>query len=133
MAETDSDGWTALHCAVSSGHAEICWVLLAAGAETDVRTLSYGLSAETETLVQSSHISGGKSLARGNTPLDYAAERGHAEVCRMLLAAGAEVNGRDGGGLSAVKMMETVLRGDNYKLHIFETFSASDEPWMCAF
>ena len=38
VARKDGDGWTALHEAAIRGHAEICRVLLAAGAEVDART-----------------------------------------------------------------------------------------------
>jgi hypothetical protein len=38
VAAKDGNGWTALHEAASEGHAEICRVLLAAGAEVDART-----------------------------------------------------------------------------------------------
>jgi hypothetical protein len=44
VAAKDGNGWTALHEAASEGHAEICRVLLAAGAEVDARNVS-GLSA----------------------------------------------------------------------------------------
>ena len=45
-AATDGDGWTALHVAAAGdGHAEICPVLLAAGAEVDARD-DRGLSAQ---------------------------------------------------------------------------------------
>ena len=37
----------------------------------------------------------------GSTALHYAARGGHAEVCRVLLAAGAAVNARNENGLPA--------------------------------
>ena len=44
VAAKSGDRWIALHGAASSGHVEICRVLLAAGAEVDART-DEGLSA----------------------------------------------------------------------------------------
>jgi hypothetical protein len=44
-----------------------------------------------------------QSLARGGTPLHEAADKGHGEICRVLLAAGAQVDARDDSGLSALK------------------------------
>jgi len=44
VAAKGGNGWTALHGAVYHGHAEICRVLLAAGAEMDARD-NRGLSA----------------------------------------------------------------------------------------
>jgi ankyrin repeat protein len=44
VAATNRGGATALHCAADEGHAEICRVLLAAGAEVDARA-EEGLSA----------------------------------------------------------------------------------------
>ena len=36
-------------------------------------------------------------------PLHEAADKGHGEICRVLLAAGAQVDARDDSGLSALK------------------------------
>ena len=44
-----------------------------------------------------------QSLARGGTPLHEAADKGHGEICRVLLAAGAQVDARDDSGPSALK------------------------------
>ena len=41
--------------------------------------------------------------AGGRTALHWVASNGHAEICRVLLAAGAEVDAREIEGLSALK------------------------------
>ena len=41
---------------------------------------------------------GGKSLARGSTPLHFAVENSEAEVVKRLLAAKASVTGKDKDG-----------------------------------
>ena len=55
-------GESPLYLAAREGHAEVCRVLLAAGAEADVQTHGPG----------------------GTTPADAARREGHAEVCRVL-------------------------------------------------
>lgn len=65
------EGWTALHCAVASGHAHVTHVLLDAGARVDARQ------------------------ERGLTPLHFACERGDAYIARVLVQAGAAVNATD--------------------------------------
>ena len=73
-----ADGFGALHFASFFGKVEAARILLEAGARVD----GY---AENEIRVQ---------------PLHSAAANRHLEVCRLLLAAGADVNARQGGGLT---------------------------------
>ena len=49
-------------------------------------------------LHQKDIISGGKSLARGRTPLHWAAVNGQAEVVKLLLEAEASVTVKDNSG-----------------------------------
>ena len=76
----DDDGFTALHRAAGSGHADATAALLAAGAAADAR-----------------------SRARF-TPLMLAAERGHAACARALVAAGADVVAANDIGFTPVKL-----------------------------
>lgn len=72
-------GWTPLHCAVSSGHEAAASFLLAAAAgaaQVDATTTS------------------------GRTPLHYAASKGKPALVKMLLSAGAAVGVRDETGSS---------------------------------
>ena len=50
-----------------------------------------------------------------STPLHMAADKGRAEICQVLLAAGAQVNAYDYRGLSAM-MMQTVLCGTRFEV-----------------
>jgi ankyrin repeat protein len=70
------DGFTALHLAAFFGKPEIARALLDAGAPVDAYTTN--------------------DLA--NQPLHAAAAGRHLEVCRLLLAAGADVNATQHGG-----------------------------------
>jgi ankyrin repeat protein len=72
------DGFTALHFAAFFGKAEAARTLLAAGAAVD--TVSRNPLAV--------------------HPLNSAAAGRHHEVCRVLIAAGADVNAKEGGGFT---------------------------------
>ncbi|ETV91674.1 hypothetical protein H310_13751 [Aphanomyces invadans] len=61
-------GSTALMCASASGHGEVCKVLLAAGADVNIKT------------------------RYGSTALSKAAEAGHASIVDQLLAHGADAS-----------------------------------------
>ena len=57
-----------------------------------------------------------KSFFGGGTPLHFAALGGRLEICRVLLAAGAEVDARSNDGLSATKWRRCcMLVGDVWR------------------
>jgi len=70
----DSDGSTALHCAVWKGHQEVVAYLLSIGADVNA------------------HNSNGHW---GTTPLHAAAHANQAVIAQMLIDHGADVNARD--------------------------------------
>jgi len=58
---------------------------------------------------------------RTGAALHGAAEHGRAEICRVPLAAGAEVDARDNDGLSALKRWIYTVLGADFKVpKIFE-------------
>lgn len=75
-------GWSPLHLAGHYGQAGIVRLLLSAGADTE--------------MVSRNVI--------GNRPLGSAVAGGSAEVVRLLAEGGAELDARDGGGLTALHL-----------------------------
>jgi uncharacterized protein len=83
-----SDGFTALHYAGFFGKAEVAHILIESGSRVDVYTHN----------------------AFANQPLHAAAAGRHLEVCRILLAAGADVNATQHGGFTPLH--EAAQHGD---------------------
>jgi ankyrin repeat protein len=96
------DGFTALHLAAFFGKPEIARALLDAGAPVDTYTTN--------------------DLA--NQPLHAAAAGRHLEVCRLLLAAGADVNATQHGGYTPLH--EAAQHGDIEMVELF--LSAGADP-----
>ena len=96
------DGYTALHLAAFFGKPEIARALLDAGAPVDTYTTN--------------------DLA--NQPLHAAAAGRHLEVCRLLLAAGADVNATQHGGYTPLH--EAAQHGDIEMVELF--LSAGADP-----
>ena len=96
------DGFTALHFAAFFGKAEAARVLLESGASVDVYTRN----------------------AFANQPLHAAAAGRHIEVCRVLIAAGADVNATQHGGYSPLH--EAAQHGDVEMTELF--LSAGADP-----
>lgn len=84
------DDWTALHIAASEGFENICEALIEKGQNTDV-------DART-------------SMKR--TPLHLACLRGHIQVVKVLINAGAEINAVDNEGNNSLHMAS----GNGFKL-----------------
>ena len=89
------DGFTALHFAAFFGKAEAAKVLLEHGASVDVYTRN----------------------PFANQPLHAAAAGRHIEVCRVLLAAGADVNATQHGGFTPLH--EAAQHGDAEMTELF--------------
>ena len=102
VAAFSSDGFTALHYAGFFGKAEATHVLLEAGAPVDAYTRN----------------------AFANQPLHAAAAGRHHEVCRILLAAGADVNATQHGGYTPLH--EAAQHGDVELAELF--LSAGADP-----
>jgi len=107
VAATNRGGATALHCAADEGHAEICRVLLAAGADVDARAeegstplhyAAYKGHVETVKLLLEAKASVTVKDNQGSTPLHYAAYKGHVETVKLLLEAKASVTVKDNQG-----------------------------------
>ena len=105
----DSHGWSGLHWAASTGHADIAGRLLDAGTNLE-------------------------AVDRGNwTPLFWAVVKGHAPVVSLLLERGANLFHADGGHftplhwsvLSGAKDMTTLLLERDKKIH--RSYARSDK------
>jgi ankyrin repeat protein len=96
------DGFTALHLAAFFGRAEAVHILLDAGASVAAYTRN----------------------AFANQPLHAAAAGRHVEVCRLLLAAGADVNATQHGGYTPLH--EAAQHGDDEMVELF--LSAGADP-----
>jgi len=98
------DGFTALHFAAFFGKPEAAKVLLEHGASVDVYTRN----------------------PFANQPLHAAAAGRHIEVCRVLLAAGADVNATQHGGFTPLH--EAAQHGDAEMTELF--LSAGADPTL---
>ena len=96
------DGFTALHLAAFFGKPEVAKTLLDAGASVDTYTTN----------------------DFANQPLHAAAAGRHLEVCRLLLAAGADVNATQHGGYAPLH--EAAQHGDVEMVELF--LSAGADP-----
>jgi ankyrin repeat protein len=101
-----SDGFTALHFAAFFGKPESARVLLQAGARVDAYTTN----------------------DFANLPLHAAAAGRNIEVCRMLLAAGTDVDARQHGGFTPLH--EAAQHGDVEMTELF--LSAGADPGVRA-
>lgn len=97
-----TDGFTALHFAAFFGKAEAARILLEHGASVETYTRN----------------------AFANHPLHAAAAGRHPEVCRVLLAAGADVNATQHGGFAPLH--EAAQHGDAEMTELF--LSAGADP-----
>jgi ankyrin repeat protein len=97
-----ADGYTALHFAAFFAKPEAARILLEAGAPVDV-------VADNEMRVQ---------------PLHSAAAGRQIEICRLLLAAGADINARQAGGFTPLH--EAAQNGDPEMVELF--LSAGADP-----
>lgn len=97
-----ADGYTALHFAAFFAKPEAARILLEAGAPVDA-------VAQNEMRVQ---------------PLHSAGAGRHTEICRLLLAAGADVNARQSGGFTPLH--EAAQNGDPEMVELF--LSAGADP-----
>eukprot|EP00752_Nemacystus_decipiens_P007566 g6759.t1 len=93
VSKRGDNGATALHGAAQGGFTAVAKLLVDAGAEIDIKTIS-----------------------NGSTPLHMAASRGHAEVMGLLLAAGADPNSRRHNGATPLNRAAEGGRADAVEL-----------------
>lgn len=104
-------GTTSLSMAASSGHVEICEILLTAGANPNIpdekglnsmhTAARAGKVAVIQLLSKNKPLIDSRTL-EGTTPLMFAADSGNVEACKKLLQLGAKPTLKDEGGLNAL-------------------------------
>lgn len=99
---TDENGATALHIAAYRGNIEMVRLLLESGAtfEIGVFHIAIAQSKDQPEIVQlfiehGADLNQKAEIGNGHTALMYAAEFGHVEVGKLLLANGADINAVD--------------------------------------
>lgn len=96
--QLDKDGFAALHRAASGGQAKSVQILVDAGADVNVRHKTYQ-----------------------GTPLQYAANEGHAEVVKILLKGKASIDAKD--SIGRTPLMWAAMSG---KKDVVEVLLSSD-------
>lgn len=133
VSRKDSEGFTPLHVAASSGQVETVKLLLESGADLNAR----GLRGETPLLlaagagqaqvVEALLVAGADSniaTKEGRTPLHRAAMEGNLEAVKALLKAGADSKAQDGQGRTALDLAERYKKGNDATLVISELLKA---------
>jgi ankyrin repeat protein len=100
---SDGWGWAALHYATASGHQEMTSLLLARGAKISAKMKSDVPLRQNRML---SEIKGFQGGAEAWTPLHFAVARGDRAMVELLLQQGADVNVKDGGGLTPLQLAQ---------------------------
>ena len=103
----DEQGLTPLVLAIQNGHPECVELLLQLGANPNAGNWTalheaalMGDVASTQALLQHKADPNRREKQNRGTPLHVACFQGHLEICRLLLRAGAQINLRDGEGLT---------------------------------
>ena len=124
----DDFGRTPLHCATDKSHLSAIELLLDKGADPTVRdhlgiTLIHdaaGIGDEKlmRRLLRDKRVDISALTGKKTTALHYAAMEGHANVVRMLLEVGAEIDARRDGGVTALHFAAERGREDVVRLLI---------------
>ncbi len=100
-------GWTPLHYATTAGQTEAVKILLKAGADVNAKGKGGWTpldSARTQEMEDLLRKHGAKTGSELSFPLHYAAMKGHTEMVKVLLEAGAEVNAKNKRGWTPLDM-----------------------------
>ncbi len=109
-ANINASGWSPLHSALDAGRFDIVDLLLAKGADANIRDgegrtplhIAASYAASRYPKIVELLISNGADVKAkdndGKTALSYAIENEHTEIVELLIAKGADVNARDGDG-----------------------------------
>ena len=95
-----SRGQTALMWAAAQGHVDVVSALLSAGAGLELRSNVRPRLMYSESSNGAAFDMGSEELLGGYSPLLFAAARGHVAVGKLLVDAGADVNGPAANGAS---------------------------------
>ena len=125
------EGWTLLHWAAMRGHISVLRLLLAKGAEADIKDrfgripLHWVAGSDS---VDALIMAGSEVDARdssGKTPLLLAAVTGHLSVIDSLVSRGADINAKDKEGRTPVRWAKLV--GNWYVYNQFIRHGAKEE------
>lgn len=99
-ASESSRGQTALMWATAQGHVDVARVLIEAGADLEARSKVRSRLMYTQAPNGGAFDQGMVEQLGGYSPLLFAASQGHVELARLLLSAGADVEGVAGNDAS---------------------------------
>jgi ankyrin repeat protein len=119
----DEKGLTALVLAIQNGHPECVELLLQMGANPNAgpwtalhEAALMGDAASVRALLQRKADPNRREKQNQGTPVHVACFQGHLDICRVLLRAGAQVNLRDGEGLTPLFHAKDQGHGELVKL-----------------
>ncbi len=104
LSRTKWTGESPLHAATKHGHNEIAELLIAHGADVDVKR---GIEVSSWGLKHGTWPETDHEKVRGTTPLHIAAREGHLEIVQLLLAHGADVDTIDDFGRNPLNVAAT--------------------------
>jgi ankyrin repeat protein len=105
VSSRDGLGYPALHWAAEKGHKDVADLILTNKAEVNLHDAALlGDLTRAQTLLTDDPNMANDRDSDGQTPLHWAASRGHTEVAKLLLASNAEVNAESNSGETPLQL-----------------------------